>query len=66
MKREYKVTVNIKNQSGIFPDFFGKTETFYVESESIVKLSRKLKEELADMSEGRSYISYSLDIIPCA
>lgn len=43
---EYKVTVNVRYQSGLLPDFVGKTETFYEKAESAQSLKNKVDKEM--------------------
>jgi len=53
--QEYKVTVNIRDQSGLLPDFFGKTHSFYEKAESAQSLKDKVDSEM------KSNFSYELD-----
>lgn len=43
---EYKVTVNVKDQSGFLPDFAGKTEIFYEKSDSAQSIKEKVDTEM--------------------
>lgn len=63
--KEYKVTVNIRDQSGILPDFMGKTETFYEKSESAQSLKEKVDREMRNNFEyelNHKGMYYSVDI----
>lgn len=44
--KEYKVIVNVRDQSGLLPDFAGKTETFYEKAESAQFLKDKVDKEM--------------------
>jgi hypothetical protein len=53
--QEYKVTVNVRNQSGLLPDVVGKTHSFYEKAESAQSLKDKVDREM------RNNFGYELD-----
>lgn len=52
---EYKITVTTYDDSGIFPDFFGKTHESYEVSESAQAIQEKFAQIMKEQFPGVRY-----------